>query len=131
MHTRVRAAVWMCVAYVCACSGVTFAQTPPVLNQLVEGTCSGFVAPVLGRPDIAQLVTERSIDSRTVCTCALERAKTDPRIVQLTQNGDEQFVREAQDARVRAYVIGRVLNSVLACFSGELSVTLDVVATKR
>ena len=100
------------------------AQDQKVINQLVEGTCNSFLAPILGKKEIAALATERSIDAAVVCPCASKNVYSDPRLSSFVSMSDEIFLKATEPNAVRSYVIGRVLQSVLQCFSQELDSTL-------
>ena len=100
------------------------AQETKVIGQLVDATCTSFLAPVLGRKEIATLAAARGIDSRQVCSCANRSVAADSRLAPLLGQGDEAILRATEDLQLRSYVIGRVLNSVLQCFSQELDATL-------
>lgn len=100
------------------------AQDQRVIDQLVAGTCNSFLAPILGKKEIAILVAERSIDAAAVCPCASGNVHGDPRLAPFLAMPDDAFVKAVEPAPVRSYVIGRVLQSVIQCFSQELDSTL-------
>ena len=100
------------------------AQETRVISQLVDATCTSFLAPTLGRKEIATLAAVRGIDSRLVCSCANRSVEADPRLASLLGQADEAILRATEDPQLRSYVVGRVLNSVLQCFSQELDATL-------
>ena len=100
------------------------AQDQKIINQLVEGTCNSFLAPILGKKEIATLATERSIDAAVVCPCASKNVYSDPRLSSFVAMSDETLLKATEPNAVRSYVIGRVLQSVLQCFSQELDSTL-------
>lgn len=108
-----------------------YAQEVSLIDQTVDGTCSAFLAPILGRKDIAQLSVDRSIDSKVVCSCAKANTRSDPRMSEYISMPGAEIDRRTQDPKVRAYVLGRILHSVLACFSNELNATLAVSGGAR
>jgi len=100
------------------------AQEVAVIDQAVDATCTAFLAPVLGRKEIAQLAVERTIDSRIVCSCARTKTRADDRLAEYLSMDAATVSQRTEDARIRAYVLGRVLQSILSCFSTELDSTL-------
>ena len=101
------------------------AQEQNTIDQAVEATCNAFLAPMLGRKEIATLAMARSIDSRTVCSCARKNVYNDKRLSELLTKPDEEIVRVTDAPPVRTYVLGRMMQSVLLCFSQELDATLS------
>lgn len=106
-------------------SGSALAQDAGLIDQTVEATCAAFLAPVLGRQDIARLAAERTIDSQIVCACAKKSTRADTRLAPYFSMDREVLAAQTEAAPLRSYIIGRILQSVLACFSSELNETLN------
>lgn len=106
-------------------SSSTFAQDAGLIDQTVEATCAAFLAPVLGRQDIARLTAERTIDSQVVCSCAKKSTRADIRLSPYFSMDREALAAQTEAAPLRSYILGRILQSVLACFSSELNETLN------
>ena len=107
-----------------ASENCAIAQEAHVIDQAIDATCSAFLAPVLGRKDIAILVAERSIDSAVVCSCAKTSVHEDRRLAEYLAMDNNAFNQRFEEPRARSYVLGRLLNSVLSCFATELNATL-------
>jgi hypothetical protein len=101
-----------------------FAREVAVIDQTVDATCTAFLAPILGRKDIAQLATERSIDSRIVRSCARANTRADTRLTEYESMDSATLNQRTEDPRVRSYILMRVLQSVLSCFGTEVNTTL-------
>jgi hypothetical protein len=106
-------------------ANTAMAQDANLIDQATDATCTSFLAPVLGRKDIAIIATARSIKSEDVCGCAKARTREDSRLTAYYALDNDSLAQKTNDAKIRSYIIGRVLQSVLACFGNELGTSLD------
>lgn len=106
----------------------TYAQDLSALDQISDTTCASFLAPILGRQDVARLASDRAIDVQAVCSCVKTNARADTKLTQflLSESGAAQ-IKSAPTESIpsRSYLFVRVFQSVLACFSTELDKTLN------
>jgi hypothetical protein len=114
-----------------AISAPSQAQNTPLLDDAADVTCAGFLAPLLGRKEISQLTVERSIDSKVVCSCTKQRMREDSRLTQMYAMSKPQIEEALRDQKVFAYALGRIMQSVIACFSIELDATLNASPALR
>jgi hypothetical protein len=117
--------LWLVVGVALLLSKSALAHDASLIDETVDATCTAFLAPVLGRQDIARLATERTIDSRVVCSCAKKNTRDDTRLSQYFSMNRELLAAQTEAGPIRSYILGRILQSVLTCFSAELSETLN------
>lgn len=112
-------------------SGAADAQETKIIDQLVSVTCGAFSTQLTARAEIKELITERAISTSVVCSCASDRTTQDGRLSALAAMDNQAFVQAVKNEGVKAYVIGRVLHAVLACFNSELDSSLSASRVLR
>lgn len=100
------------------------AQEARIVDQLVSGTCGAFSSQLSSQKEIRFLMADRPIENSVVCSCANDKVKQDERLLPLNAMDNAAFVRAADTESNKAYIIGRVLHSIITCFGVELDSAL-------
>lgn len=93
----------------------------------VELACAAFVDMWTKRPEMTALQAARKLDPQAVCGCAKERLASDSRLGAQLELPDEAFSQRVQRDPLRSYMLNRILQSTLACFSAEMDTSLEAM----
>jgi hypothetical protein len=93
----------------------------------VEQSCAAFVDSWTKRPEMAALQAARKLEHQVICGCAKERLSSDLRLRAQLQLSDEEFGQRIQRDPLRSYMLNRILQSTLACFSAEMNTSLEAM----
>lgn len=97
----------------------------------IEQSCTAFVGSWIGRPEMAALQAARKLESQVICGCAKERLSADLRLKAQLELQDEEFRQRIRSDPLRSYMLNRILESTLACFSAEMNTSLEAMDPAR
>ena len=106
--------------------GTATAAEPKFIDHLTSATCAGFFPPILTKPELAPILAERNIEGQTICACGRARVEADGRLTEYFALENEALIKRLQnEERLRAYVIARVVHSLLQCLATEMDASLS------
>ena len=122
---RSKSALCLVAAFAGLCFSInSIAAEPKLITQLTAATCASFFPPILNNAQLSPILAERSIEGQTICACAKSRVESDPRLSEYLTMDNATLAGRAQDERVRAYLVARVLQSLVQCLATELDLSL-------
>ncbi len=106
------------------------AQQSAAGGTLVQGLvsrCPTMATPILSRPEIAESLSARPIDTSVVCACVAEALNQDLKLKTSLQASQAELEALLRTSKFKSYLFARTTAAVFSCLASEFNASLELV----